>query len=167
MHTDPQTLLTLWRYMVHADAQVLQAADTVADDGYRRDQHISFGSIHNLLVHCVWAQEAWLARVNGTSFAPPPDPAAVPRHAIAGRWATVHQELLAFANTQTAASLAEVIHSRRVNGDPLVMPRGAAMLHVADHATYHRGQLNSMVKLAGGKPSSVMLMTWAMQHPPT
>jgi uncharacterized damage-inducible protein DinB len=38
------------------------------------------------------------------------------------------------------------------------------MLHVADHATYHRGQLNSMIKLAGGTPSPVMLYPFAISQ---
>ena len=29
------------------------------------------------------------------------------------------------------------------------------MYHVGDHSTYHRGQLNSMIKLAGGKPAEL------------
>jgi uncharacterized damage-inducible protein DinB len=37
------------------------------------------------------------------------------------------------------------------------------MLHVADHATYHRGQLNTMIKKAGGKPSPVMVYTYGME----
>ena len=30
----------------------------------------------------------------------------------------------------------------------------ATMLHVVDHATYHRGQINSMLKQAGARPAA-------------
>ena len=34
------------------------------------------------------------------------------------------------------------------------------MTHLVDHSTYHRGQLNSMIKLAGGKPADVGHITY-------
>src|SRR4051812_31717571 len=57
---DPRTLELLWQYMVHADQQELTAAATVQDEPYFRDQGISFGSIHKLLVHAYDAQRVWL-----------------------------------------------------------------------------------------------------------
>jgi uncharacterized damage-inducible protein DinB len=46
-------------------------------------------------------------------------------------------------------------------GQPQTIAMWAAMLHVSDHATYHRGQINSMIKLVGGTPSRVMLYPFA------
>jgi uncharacterized damage-inducible protein DinB len=40
----------------------------------------------------------------------------------------------------------------RNNGEQLTLPLGAMMTHVADHGTYHRGQLNTMFKHAGVEP---------------
>jgi len=161
---DPATLEFQWRYMVHADARVLDASRSVPDEGYDRDQRISLGSIHKLLVHCVFSQETWLARLNGLPNPPSIDVAGVPRGAIAGRWAAVHQEMLAFAAAQTRESLESVLRFTNSRGAPFELSTGACMLHVADHATYHRGQLNSMIKLAGGTPSPVMLYTFAVEN---
>ena len=157
--TDPTTLHFLWRYMAHADQEIARAAATVPDDAYRRDQHISFGSIEKLLAHCIAAQSVWLQRLNGIDIpykdVPPP-----PRHELAQHWANLHHQILTFAAAQTPASLSEPISFHNRAGHAHTAPRGALMLHVADHATYHRGQLNSMIKLAGGTPTPVMLYTY-------
>ncbi|HSU68732.1 MAG TPA: DinB family protein [Tepidisphaeraceae bacterium] len=111
---DPKTIEFLWKYVAHADGQVLAAADTLDDRGYFLDQGISFGSVHNMLVHCLSAQASWLQRLNQVGNPPMLDPATVSRGEIAGRWGALHQELLAFAAAQTPASLNTVIHSGAV-----------------------------------------------------
>lgn len=154
--TDIQTIRFLWRYMVHADAQIMAAAETVSDEAYAREQHISFGSIEKLLNHAMLAQRTWLQRLNGLDVMyvdePPPS-----RKELPGRWAALHQELLAFADAQSQESLRTLVRSRNRAGKRFEAVAWVVMLHVADHATYHRGQLNSMIKLAGGTPTPVML----------
>jgi uncharacterized damage-inducible protein DinB len=159
---DPSTIQFLWQYMVHADGQMLAAAATVSDEGYRREQNISFGTVEKQINHCILAQECWLKRLHGQDvlFV---DLAPLPREQIGAKWGEVHQGLLAFAEAQTEQTLSKVIRftSRLVKRYEL--PVWAGMLHAADHASYHRGQLNSMIKLAGGKPSGVMLTTYIVQ----
>jgi uncharacterized damage-inducible protein DinB len=160
---DPQTLQFLWQYMVYADAQMLAASDTLSDDAYHREQGISFGSVHKLLVHGMSAQNTWLQRLNGLESPAAIDAATVSRATLAGRWTEVHQEVLAFAAAQTPASLTTMIHARSRTGVKFELPVGLCMLHVSDHATYHRGQINSTIKLAGGIPSPVMLFTYGVR----
>jgi uncharacterized damage-inducible protein DinB len=159
---DPRTVELLWRYMVDADKEILAAADSVPDEPYFREQGISLGSIHKLLVHCTDARRVWLERLTGATDSNFSDPATVSRDALRVSWAREHQKLLEFAREQTVSSLQIILRFRTRRGDPYEMTRGACMLHVSDHATYHRGQLNSMVKLAGGTASPVMLYTWLL-----
>ena len=161
---DPRTLELLWQYMVYADGQEIAAAATAQEDAYFREQGISFGSIHKLMVHCYDAQRVWLERLEGAPSPAFSDPAQVAREAVSHLWRESHQRLLAFAAEQTAESLKQVHRFRTRKGDPYEMSRGAVMLHVCDHASYHRGQLNSMIKLAGGTPSPVMFYTWALDQ---
>lgn len=158
-----ETIRFLWKYMVYADAQIMQAAETLTDEGYRREQNISFGSVEKLLHHAVMAQSTWIQRLNGLDVAyldvPP-----LSRDLLPGRWSQVHQELLAFAEAQTPASLQTLVRSRNRSGQRFELPVWSVMLHVCDHATYRRGQLNSMIKLAGGKPSPAMLYTYSIRE---
>ena len=79
-------------------------------------------------------------------------------------WSKVHDSLLAFADAQTTETLQQTIRATSRIGKKFEIPKWAVMLHVADHATYHRGQLNSMIKLAGGKPSMAMAVPWAVSQ---
>jgi uncharacterized damage-inducible protein DinB len=156
MIPDLQTIQFLWKYMVHADKEVLAASQSVPDEGFRREQNISFGSVEKLLNHCMLAQACWLERLAGKDVVFVDHP-PLPRGEFPARWTQVHQELLAFAEAQTPESLETMLRLTTRAGKKLQLPIWASMLHIVDHATYHRGQLNSMIKLAGGTPSPIML----------
>jgi uncharacterized damage-inducible protein DinB len=159
----PDTFRFLWEYMVHADQQIAAAAMTVPAENFAQEQNISMGSLPKLLNHARIAQKVWLRRLNGEDFmyADEPIPA---REQFAEIWSPVHQELLAFADAQTPESLQKMVRSRNRAGKRFEVPAYAVMFHVADHATYHRGQLNSMIKRAGGTPSPVMVYTYAISQ---
>lgn len=159
--TDPQTIQTLWRYMAYADEQILAAAETVPVANDDKDFRISAGSVRKVLTHCYQAQLRWMARM--TAVAAPPDVTPT-REQLPAMWRASHQTMLDFAAGQTAASLAAIVQSTDRSGAPFALPLGMCMLHVADHATYHRGQLNSLIKLAGGKPSGVMFFGFAKRE---
>ena len=147
---DPKFILHLFDYMVWGDRKQLAAARAVPDAEYNKHRGFSAGSIHDVLVHQMAAQKGWLSRWNGVNPTRIEDRNDYPtRAALEQRWPIVHRELLDFVSRQTEQSLAAVMHVRRTNGDPVDLPLGAQMMHVSDHGTYHRGQLNSMLKLAG------------------
>jgi uncharacterized damage-inducible protein DinB len=161
--TDPSTIQFLWKYMAFADDRVAEAAMTVDDPGFAWDQGISFGSLARLISHAMIAQKVWLNRLRGkpTVYADEP---LLPRGEIAKAWSAIHADLLAFADSLTPEILARPVVSQNRAGLKFEMPTWAVMLHVADHATYHRGQLNTMIKKAGGKPSPVMVYTYCAEH---
>ncbi len=153
-------LKEMYAYMIWADNRIIEAATTVPDEGFRRDQNISAGSVHKLLLHALGAQWLWLGRWQGDSTRKFPTPEELPTvGAIKGRWGEVHQMLLAFLNQQTDESVEKRIEYIR-NGQPHANKLLHVMCHAADHGTYHRGQLNSMIKLAGGKPVDVGYVTY-------
>src|SRR6478672_10600764 len=75
--------------------------------------------------------------------------------AAGGRWPLVHLELTKFLDGQTDESLQRVVEYRRFNGEARRNRLIDLMLHVVNHGTYHRGQLNSMIKMGGGTPVGV------------
>jgi uncharacterized damage-inducible protein DinB len=74
------------------------------------------------------------------------------REVLAERWGVVHASLIDFLTQQTNESLNAMRTILRNNGEPITAPLGATMMHVADHGTYHRGQMNTMFKQAGVEP---------------
>ena len=159
--TDPTTVHTLWQYMVYADEQILAASETVPAGHEDFEFNISSGSLRKVLTHCYMAQLRWMARMVGGAA---PAEAFPTREQLPSLWRASHRVLLDYAASQTAATLARVVHSTDKAGNPFSMSLGMCMLHVCDHATYHRGQINSLIKLAGGTPSGVMLFSFAKQR---
>jgi uncharacterized damage-inducible protein DinB len=155
-------IVFLWDYMIHADQQMLTAAATLTDQAYHQEQGISLGSVEKLLDHVIAAQEAWIDRLEGRDL---PFPAFVggPPAQLTPRWNQIHARLQNFASRQTPDSLQNTVTGRTRLGVQFQLPVWQCMLHLADHSTYHRGQLNSMIKRAGGTPSEVMLTRYALQ----
>jgi uncharacterized damage-inducible protein DinB len=156
----PDDFQHLFSYLVWGDRAILAAAKTVSQEGYDQDQGISAGSLHKLLAHCMGTQWIWLERWRGRSLPARPDDQFPTLAAIERRWPEIHRELLAFAQAQTPPSLAAMITYVDLRGQPITQPLGHQMMHVVDHASYHRGQLNTLIKRAGGTPATIMYWSY-------
>jgi uncharacterized damage-inducible protein DinB len=164
MNPTKEHLQHMFDFVCWADNQMLAASRTVPDEGYYKDQGISIGSIHKLLVHAMAAQWIWLSRWRGES------PTRIESHedyptrdSVMLRWPLVHSAITDFLGTQSPKALARDVQYRNTRGELFALPLAELMLHVIDHATYHRGQLNTMIKHAGGQPGNVAFQVYLMQ----
>ena len=72
----------------------------------RDEQHISIGSIHKLLVHCMAAQWIWLCRFRGESPTRLENHDDYPtRDALEQRWPLVHAAMVDFLGLQSPKAL--------------------------------------------------------------
>jgi uncharacterized damage-inducible protein DinB len=102
------------------------------------------------------AQSIWLDRIVGrTPVWLADDSRMKERAAIEPEWRAVHERFSAFLDRQTERSLASDIRHTNMRGQTFALPLWNLLTHVCNHATHHRGQLNSMIKLSGGEPSEV------------
>jgi uncharacterized damage-inducible protein DinB len=151
----------LFAYMTWADELMVRAAAAVGDEAYYLNRGVSHGSIHALLVHGMAAQDVWLRRWQGEGEARIEGAGQYPtRAALVDRWPLVHRSLFEFLGRQTGDSLDRRVVARNTYGEQFSLPLGATMLHVVDHATYHRGQINTMLKQAGGAPAAPYLQRY-------
>lgn len=165
MHASVHLIRSLFGYMIWADNLSLAAAAGLTEDEYFRERGISAGSIHKLLVHLMGAEWIWLQRWHGTSpikiigLDEYPD-----RPSLEARWPDLHRGLMEFVEGQTDESLSQVFGFRTIAGDRYSVPLGQAMLHLVDHGSYHRGQLNTMLKQAGAEPAPAFLIRYHAQQ---
>lgn len=153
------------RYVTWADEQHLAAIETVPAEGLTKDLGFGFKTVLDTAIHMAGAYHVWLSRFLGstpTKFVSRdecPDLAALKTF-----WAGVHVRFDAYLQAVEEAELAENLHWRSImTGDDNITPLGHCILQTLDHATYHRAQLNSMIKLAGGKPGrNVLYYNWVM-----
>lgn len=160
----PAFFRELFEYVRWGDHECLLAARSVSDQEYFREQPISHGSLHKQLVHMMVAEWLWLSRWRGSTNAKAETVEDYPtRMAVEQRWPLVHAALLDFVAHQTPSSLARNVTYRTSRGDLVTLPLASLMIHVIDHAAYHRGQLNTMIRRAGGQPRSISFHAYSLQ----
>jgi uncharacterized damage-inducible protein DinB len=164
MNLSIEQITELFDYLCWADRLMVGAAGELPEEEYYKARGISLGSIHNLLVHLMAAEWIWLQRWRGHSPTRIESYEDYPtRTALEARWPEVHAELREFLGGQTHESLAAPLAFRNIAGEASVVPLGQLMIHVVDHGSYHRGQLNTMIKQAGGQPAPAFYAMYQRQ----
>jgi uncharacterized damage-inducible protein DinB len=150
----------LYEYDRWANDRVLQAVSTLTVEQFRRDLGGSFPSVRDTLVHIIASEWAWLTIWNE----PSPSSAFVanvwPRlgavfpanafpdvAAVQFRWGEIESEQVEFVNRVTNESLARMlpVQTTKISLAPL-------MQHLANHSTYHRGQVALMMRQLDSVP---------------
>ncbi|MDB5328347.1 MAG: hypothetical protein JWM57_3916 [Phycisphaerales bacterium] len=153
-----------FEYVAWADALCVEAVASVPADQFDAPFGFSFGGVHATVVHMMGAQEIWINRLTTGTDKQFLTTADVPtlidlRH----HWMVLHSQWRTFLGQQTDASLESPITFAR-RGQQISIPIRAVVAHTLDHSTHHRGQLNSLIKLAGGKPPECGWMLWSLEH---
>ncbi len=159
-------LLRMMEFMFWGDRHVLTAACAIIEPEYYAERGFSAGSLHKLLVHTMAAQWVWLSRWKGHDLRRLEDTTDYPtRESLLKRWPQVHADFSEFILAQTALTLAAPLTYRNTRGDQFTLPLGELILHCLDHGTYHRGQVNSLIKLAGGTPVALNYLQFSLEYP--
>lgn len=159
-------LTTMMNFMFWGDRRVLTAACATSEPEYYAERGFSAGSLHKLLVHTMAAQWLWLSRWKGHDLRRLEDTTDYPtRESLLTRWPQVHADFSEFILAQTAPTLAAPLTYRNTRGDQFTLPLGELILHCLDHGTYHRGQVNSLIKLAGGTPVALNYLQFSLEYP--
>jgi uncharacterized damage-inducible protein DinB len=157
-----QRNLTRWyAYARWAHEQMLAACDTVAPDVLTRADGSSFGSILGTLEHLYGADWIWMERFHGTSpSAFPAKGTLVTVDDFRAAWGTLLDKRDAFLRTLTAEQLEAPLSYRNMKGEAHSLPLGDVLYHVANHSTYHRGQVMQSIRQAGGTVTSTDYVFW-------
>ncbi|HEY1469295.1 MAG TPA: DinB family protein [Candidatus Acidoferrum sp.] len=150
----------LFEYDRWANKRVLQAASGLSAEQFTRDLRGSFRSVRDTLVHIIGGEWGWLvywkhpspnsaflgdlwtrhdALFNPNAF---PDIAAVQL-----KWAEVEKEQAEFVNRVTSESLEKLLPVGTTQ-----ISLAHLMQHLANHSTYHRGQVVLMLRQLLAEP---------------
>jgi len=161
----------LYEYDRWANNSVLQAVSTLSVEEFTRDLGGSFRSVRDTLVHIIGGEWGWLtiwkepslssAFVTdlwtrlGALFYPNafPDVAAVQ-----SRWAEVEREQVEFVNRVTNESLRRMLPIRETQ-----ISLAHLMQHLANHSTYHRGQVALMMRQLAAEPLATDFAMFLME----
>ena len=158
---DLETIRDLYAYNRWANARALEAASTVDAGDFTKEVGGSFASLRGTLAHMYGAEWIWLERWRGTSPRQLPFALDFPDvETIRSRWQDVEREQKEFLDSLDPGRLAEVISYVNLKGETFAYPLGRMLHHVVNHATYHRGQITTLVRQLGGTPLSTDLLLY-------
>lgn len=152
-----QDVRALLDYHYWARDRVLDAVGQLDHAAFTAPRESSFSSIRDTLAHTYFAEWAWYSRWQGRS------PSAFPAldqfadvDALSAAWREIERQVRAFIEPMSDADLTRVIEYRLLSGAEAASPLWQMVQHVVNHASYHRGQVTTMLRQAGAAPARSM-----------
>ena len=150
---DLRDIRTLLDYHYWARDRVLDATAVLPPDQLVRDLGSSFRSIRDTLVHLLASETNWYLRWQGispTTMLAPEDYPDV--EAIRAAWRRQEAAVRRFVEEQGEAGMVRVYQYRTLTGEPVENTLWQMLQHIANHGSYHRGQITTMMRQLGAKP---------------
>jgi uncharacterized damage-inducible protein DinB len=152
-------LQTLMRYKAWANELLFAAAAKLPADELTAPRKIVFGNMLRTLNHVYAMDDVWRAHLEGRTHAyTTRNPEACPSVAeLYDAQQAMDAWFVGYADSLTEAKRDEVVKFRFIGGGPGAMTRQDILLHVANHGTYHRGNVAAMMYQAGVAPPTTDL----------
>ena len=162
----------LYEFDRWANKSTLQATSILTPEQFTRDLGGSFRSVRDTLAHIIGSEWAWLTYWNEPSptsaylddLWPREDdlfnPNKFPDHAaVHSKWAEIEKQQLDFVNRLTNESLQRMLPVRETQ-----IRVAHLMQHLANHSTYHRGQIALMMRQLNAKPQATDFAMFLMER---
>ena len=148
--TRTEEIRELYEYNDWANQRMLKAATELTQEEFARDLRNSFPTVGDTLAHILGAEWIWLERWRGVSPPGFPDSwdTSTPA-ALRARWEEFTRGQSEFVRALNEERLNSIVNYRTVAGKPFSDPLWRLMRHVANHSTYHRGQVTTMLRQLG------------------
>jgi uncharacterized damage-inducible protein DinB len=152
-------LQTLVDYHYWARDRLLASLETLTPDQYNRDLGSSFASVRETITHIYAAEWAWYQRWKGES---PTELLAADRFAdlaaLRAAWIDLEAKVRAYVNGVGDGGVGRIVEYKLLSGQAGASPVWQMVQHVVNHASYHRGQITTMLRQIGAAPARPMDM---------
>lgn len=148
-----EDLRTLLDYHYWARDRLLAAGEALPSEQFTRDMGNSFRSVRDTLAHIVGAETAWLSRWQGnspTALLPADQFSDVA--AVRQVWTKLEPQVRAFLDGLGEQGVTRVFEYKLLSGAAGASPFWQMLQHVVNHASYHRGQVVTMLRQLGQQP---------------
>ena len=157
----PEITRLLFAYDAWANRRTLDACAALTPEQFTRDLGSSFRSVRDTQAHILGAQWIWLERFHGRVPTVLPAPGDFPDlAALSRRWSEVQRDLGDYVNQLSSADLERSFDYRDLKGNAHRSVLWQALQHLANHGTYHRGQVTTLLRQLGVKPVSTDLIAF-------
>jgi uncharacterized damage-inducible protein DinB len=150
----------LYQYDRWANNRVFQAVSALTVEQFTRDLGGAFRSVRDTLVHIIAGEWIWLAYWRELSHGPALlvelrtkrdalfNPATFQNvAAVQSKWAELEREQAQFVSCLTRESLEQMLPARETQ-----LSLAHLMQNLANHSTYHRGQIALMMRQLDAEP---------------
>ena len=153
----------LYAYNRWANERTVGACRDLTTEEYERKIGGGWPSVRDTLVHIGSATRAWHDRFLGNSPSRLLTGADVPELDSAVRLLEEADEALTrFVLGTSGERRSELLAYKNLQGSVKKVPYWAVFRHAVNHASYHRGQISTMIRSMGKDPKPTDLVFWAI-----
>jgi uncharacterized damage-inducible protein DinB len=151
----------LLEYTVWANHTVMRVAATLSPDDFKRDLGSSHGGVRGTLTHMMGAEWIWLERFKGVSPTRGIDESEFADIvALRDRWTLIEAHRADWFRSLRETDGAAPVAFRTLAGVAYETPLWQLLQHVANHASYHRGQVITLMRQLGARVASTDMLFW-------
>jgi uncharacterized damage-inducible protein DinB len=156
---------TLYEYHYWAHERMMTAVQRLTPEELDRDLGASHVSVRGTLVHMMSAEWLYLSRWHGVFPDNMLDAKAFPTlDALEDRWSGIRRELRGFLGRVQKGHLNNLMIYRDTGGEEVKLPLYVNLMHLVNHATYHRGQVANLIRQLGHEPEPTDLFRFYIEE---
>jgi len=155
----PEEMRLLFDYNAWANRRSMDAASALTQEQFTKPMGSSFSSVRDTLAHICGAEWIWLERFQGRSPLSLPDVTEfADLTSLRVRWLELEERLLKFVRGLKQADLDGTFEYKTLKFGVYKNPLWQSMQHLANHGSYHRGQVTTMLRQLGAPAIATDLM---------
>lgn len=147
-----EEIKTLYAYNSWANNRLFTLLSSLPADQYMKDMKSSHGGIRGTLTHMVSAERVWLGRFQSRTEMPLREEDFASLAPLKEVWEKSGYETAKWLGTMTDKKLGESFSFTTAKGDTITHIFWRAFQHLVNHASYHRGQITTMLRQLGAEP---------------
>lgn len=140
----------IWDYNYWAHHQLWDSLNSISTEDFERPVDYGIGSLHNHVVHTMWAEALWLSRIKGDTPVRWTIAEFLALENTIEQWTAVETDWRNFVFGLTDSDLDspfEVVASSGTFQHKI----GETLIHVGNHSTDHRAQMLRLIGDYGGQ----------------
>jgi uncharacterized damage-inducible protein DinB len=155
----PEEMSLLYDFNAWANHRTIDAVAALTPEQFTMPMGSSFSSVRDTLAHICGGEWVWLERFEGRSPSAMPDNSRFANlDSLREHWAPIGSRLLKFVRGLTQEDLNRVLEYKTMKFGVYKNPLWQSLQHVANHGTYHRGQVTTLLRQHGVQPIATDLM---------
>ncbi|MGE5326083.1 MAG: DinB family protein [Deltaproteobacteria bacterium] len=166
----PEMLRELYDYNYWAKGKQLDACAALSEEQFLRPMGSSFSSVRDTLAHMMGAEWIWLERWLGRPARTLPDvPEGLPFAEtlkrwheqfpnvgqIRKRWCEIETEMRQYLSGLDERTLSSDFSYVNLQGRTWTYPLWRSIYHLANHGTFHRGQITTLLRQLGASAPTI------------